>query len=183
MFFINKQIVLVENEKLVADDEEVANTMNKYFSNVIPLLNIQGYISDYLHDNDIDEISNAINRFENHPSVIKIKNKTIITEPFFFSIPNVPETFIELAKLNKNKPTTDNNIPPKILKENGDICAPFITKCYEDSINKGQFPSALKNADITPGQKKVKQHLKITTDQLVFYQLSQKYLKEICTEI
>ena len=53
---INKKIVLVENEKLVSDDEEVANTMNKYFSNVIPLLNIQGYISDYLHDNDIDEI-------------------------------------------------------------------------------------------------------------------------------
>ena len=56
--------------------------------------------------------------------------------------------------MNKNKPTTDNNIPSKILKGNGDICAPYITKIYGDSVNEGIFPYALKHADITPGHKK-----------------------------
>ena len=31
---------------------------------------------------------------------------------------------------------------------------PFITKIYNDSITEGNFPSALKNADMTPGHKK-----------------------------
>ena len=57
-------------------------------------------------------------------------------------------------KLNKNKPTTENNIPAKILIENAVPCAPIITQIYNNSVTEGNFPSALKDADITPGHKK-----------------------------
>ena len=63
-------------------------------------------------------------------------------------------------KLNKNKPTTDNNIPVKMLKEHSNICAPHLTKIYGDLVNLGNFPFALKLADITLAYKKNESTLK-----------------------
>ena len=60
----------------------------------------------------------------------------------------------EIKNLNTNKPTTFNNIPAKILVENNEICSPFISKIYNDSILHTNFPEALKKADITPAHKK-----------------------------
>ena len=155
---INRIILLVENDKIISDDQEVAELMNNYFSNVVPLLDIQGY--NYIYDRNSDEISNIINKFNTHPSITKIKDSNIIDEPFFFSIPDLQEMENEVIKLNNNKPTTDNNIPPKILKQNINICTPYLTKIYGDSVNTENFPAALKKADITPGHKKG-----VTTDK------------------
>ena len=60
----------------------------------------------------------------------------------------------EIKNLNTNKPTTFNNIPAKILVENSEICSPFISKIYNDSILHTNFPQALKKADIMPAHKK-----------------------------
>ena len=65
---------------------------------------------------EIYEIQNYANKFKTHPSILKIKEKNNITEDndlFFFSIPCVSDTLIELENLNKSKPTTDNNITSK----------------------------------------------------------------------
>ena len=148
----------MENDKIISDDQEVAELMNNYFSNVVPLLDIQGY--NYIYDRHSDEISNIINKFNTHSSIIKIKDSNIIDEPFFFSIPDLQEMENEVIKLNNNKPTTDNNIPPKILKQNINICTPYLTKIYGDSVNTENFPAALKKGDITPGHKKG-----VTTDK------------------
>ena len=152
---INKKIILVDEENIISNDGQVADIMNDYFSNVVSYLDIQGYTNNsYTRNVELNEILNAVNKFQKHPSIIKIKENIHVTEPFFFTIPNILETRIEIDKLNKNKPTTENNIPSKILKENSDTCAPFLTKIYSDSVNQGKFPLALKNADITPGHKK-----------------------------
>ena len=151
---MNKKIVLVEDNNITSDDKEVAVIMNTYFSNVIPLLDIQGYKCSYTYNADIDEIQNYVNKFRTHPSIIKIKENINVTETFFFSIPSIPEIEIDLNNLNKNKPTTDNNIPAKILTEHTELCAPILTKIYGDSVVAGNFPSALKKADIIPGHKK-----------------------------
>ena len=157
---INKKIVLVEGDKIISNDKQVADTMNTYFSNVVSLLDIKGYKSSYSYNTDTDEIQNCVNKFKSHPSIIKIKDKNNIDELFFFSIPSIPEIHDEIGNLNKNKPTTENNIPSKILREHRDICAPFLTKIYSDSVNTCIFPSALKHADITPGHKKDETTLK-----------------------
>ena len=56
--------------------------------------------------------------------------------------------------MNINKPTTFNNIPPKMLVENSEICSTHISKIYNDSVFNHMFPNALQNADITPAHKK-----------------------------
>ena len=62
----------------------------------------------------------------------------------------------EIKSLNKNTPTTFNNIPIKILVDSCAIFSPFLTAVYNDSILKSTFPSTLKQADITPVYKKDK---------------------------
>ena len=157
---INKKVVLIEDNDIISDDKEVANTMNTYFSNVLPVLDIEGYKCCYNYNTDMDEIQNHVNKFKAHPSILKIKDKINITEPFFFSIPDISVIQDQFDNLNINKPTTDNNIPAKILREHKDLCIPVITKLYSDSVNSSIFPSALKCADITPGHKKDKTTLK-----------------------
>ena len=53
-----------------------------------------------------------------------------------------------------DKQTYHNNIPPKMLVENSDICSTHISKIYDDSVFNHMFHNALKNADITPAHKK-----------------------------
>ena len=86
-------------------------------------------------------------------------------------------TIIKLMDINK--PTTYNNIPPNMLVENINICSAHISKIYNDSVFNHMFPNALKNADITPAQKKSKLPRKITIDLLVFSILFPKFLKDV----
>ena len=60
----------------------------------------------------------------------------------------------EINNLNPKKANTFNNIPPKILKENSDLCNNTILRIFNDVIHTAQFPDALKLADITPVFKK-----------------------------
>ena len=99
-------------------------------------------------------ISNIINKFKNHTSILKIKERVNIKKKFSFINCSTAEIESEINKLNIKKPTTHNNIPAKILIENSDICSPFISKIYNESIQKSNFPIPLKKADITPVHKK-----------------------------
>ena len=72
-----KRITLIENEKVVSDKRELVKIFNKYFSNIIPNLDIQRPPSITLHH---DPVLNAIKQFENHSSILKIKKKFRLKE-------------------------------------------------------------------------------------------------------
>ena len=115
---------------------------------------LEGFIGK-ISDNDyLDPVSNAINVFRDHPSIIKIKGKVRIEKLISFNFPEEAEIKQIISQLNTKKPTTFKNIPVKILVENYDICAQFISKILNDSIANTMFPNSLKRADITPGHKK-----------------------------
>ena len=56
--------------------------------------------------------------------------------------------------MNPKKATTFKNIPPKLLKNNWDICAPTLNNIYNENVKKSSFPDKMKVADITPVHKK-----------------------------
>ena len=77
-FFSNKttnfddKIILVEKGEVVSKNEEIATHSNNYFNDITKGLNIKKWcISDKLSD---DPPVNAIRKYENHPSIIKIKS-------------------------------------------------------------------------------------------------------------
>ena len=70
-----------------------------------------------------DNIYNSIQRFRDHPSILKIKQRVHINEKFTFSISNTADIASLINNLNINKPTTCNNIPAKIIVDTIDMCA------------------------------------------------------------
>ena len=117
-------------------------------------LNIEGFETDYCFDPEIDNISNIIEKYKSHPSIVKIKEKVNVDVKFNFSSVSEAAMKKRITSLNKKKPSTHNNIPIRVLVENADIISPFITHIYNDSVLKSEFPDSLKLADVTPAHKK-----------------------------
>ena len=102
------------------------------------------------------ELLNAIKKFENHPSVLEIKKQIPSDAAFPFSFRKVTLTEIinEIKKLEQSKATQSNDIPTKVIKQNCDVFATFITENFNNMIENSDFPDSLKQADIKPVYKK-----------------------------
>ena len=90
-------------------------------------------------------------RFENHPSILEIKKQIPSDVAFRFSFRKVILTEIidELKNFDESKATQSNDIPTKVIKENYDIFATFITQNF-NNIENSVFPDILKQANIKP---------------------------------
>ena len=71
-------------------------------------------------------------------------------EEFHFREVELDEMENEILALNIKKATTFKNIPPKILKQNADICTPHLKYILNSSFQSEIFPDELKLADVTP---------------------------------
>ena len=154
-------ITLVENNVMVSEDQEVAKNFNSFFSNAVKNLNIDSYehfaFDEYFlckETENEDAVERAIEKYKNHPSIVKIKQQTPEGSKFSFK-PTVLKTVTEeVANLNESKATPIESIPAKILKDNSDILCPKIVIDFNTSIKTGIFPQNQKLADVTPIYKK-----------------------------
>ena len=153
---ISKKVTLIEGDSIITDDNKVAETFNYYFSNMVSNSDISE------HDMDspmgLDAVNKSIMKFREHPSILKIKEATAVIDKnvsFSFNMTKVTSVISIINRLNINKPTTFNCIPVKMIVVNKDICAPFISKLFNDSLLNREFPNDLKLADITPAHKKL----------------------------
>ena len=80
-----------------------------------------------------------------------MKNKNM---SFSFSFVTKETILNELRKLNPKKACQESDIPVKIIKENLDIVSNFVYNNFNNSLFSSNFPSYLKNANITPISKK-----------------------------
>ena len=66
--------------------------MNTFFSNAVQNLEIQCYQTNFPPNINLDKITNAVNKFKYHPSIVKIKEtkKFKEVESFHFQIPMKP---------------------------------------------------------------------------------------------
>ena len=79
---------------------------------------------------------------------------------FSFRPVNYEEVLTELKNVDVSKTTQLEGVPTKIVKENLNIFATFLTKDISKCIRKGEFPDKLKTADITPVFKRGDKHEK-----------------------
>ena len=148
-----ERITLIENEKVVSDERELVKIFNEYFSNIVPNLDIQRPPSIILHH---DPVLNAVKKFENHPSILEIKKQipSDVAFPFSFRKVTLTEIINEIKNLDESKATQSNDIQTKVIEENCDIFATFITENFNNMIENSVFPDSLKQADIKPVYKK-----------------------------
>ena len=86
---IEKKIVSQEgqeeivSEKIITEDQAVAEVFNKFFINIVPNLKIS---TDHGYDNDFiatdDQVPNAVKKFRNHRSIFMTKNKKKMIKVF-----------------------------------------------------------------------------------------------------
>ena len=149
----NKNIILLENDNIISEDPEVAEIFNDFFAKTVENLNIKGYNIDHAPLENLDFVSNAIDKFKNHPSILRIKENVQVNEKVSFSTVKEYDFTTEILRLDTRKPTSCNNIPAKILKMNQGICAPSLCVIFNQAVCEGTYPDTLKKADLTPCHK------------------------------
>ena len=147
----SENITLFENGDILKDDKKVSQMFCNFFSNVVKNLNIEGS-KDLLMGtvSKHDPINRAIQKYEKHPSILKIKENIDGSDIFSFHPTDLESVIREILLLNKSKATPKDSIPPNIIKENYDIFAYKIFIDFNFSVNFGTFPSNQNLADISP---------------------------------
>ena len=70
----SQKITIGKDDKIISDDKEVAETFNEFFKNSVKSLHIpQNTCLINNTGNLIDPVDIALKKYENHPSVINIK--------------------------------------------------------------------------------------------------------------
>ena len=152
-FFSNKtnnfdnKIILVEKVEVISKNEEIATHFNNYFNDITEGLNIKKWcISDYLCDNPL---VNAIPKYENHPSIIKIKSSVQTTQLFDFNFVSSDDISKIINSMDSTKKTS-GAISIKIVKLTNKKTCKDLANCMNECIKQNKFPNKLKIADITP---------------------------------
>ena len=106
---------LIDDGKTVSSDEELCETFNQFFSNVIPTFNIPKPKPFPMASNNLDPIIPVIKSFDKPPSKVKIKAQT-----FDSTIPSRKTSCNEVEKiisdLNSKKSCQQEDIPTKIIQ-------------------------------------------------------------------
>ena len=142
---------VVEKEKLVVKNDDIATTFNKHFSETVEKLDIFEWPSCKTNENQ-GELATIVNKFKNHLSIIKIKSNYIVQEKFSFKPVSVKDIENIVKNIPKNK-TAGGEIPLDIIKQSV-FSYEMLKDCINYSILKGKFPDSLKLANITPVHKK-----------------------------
>ena len=94
----------MEKGKVVSKDEETATHFNDYLNDTTKGLNIKKWcISDNLSD---DPLVNAFRKYENHPSIIKIKSSAKTIQLFDFHFVNSDDISKIINLLDPTKKTS-----------------------------------------------------------------------------
>ena len=182
-----EKITLIENDKIVSKDDEVAQTFNEFFANVVQNLNLKPPADLIQNADHIDDpIFKAIHKYELHPSVIKIKEKMTEFNFHIFSFKKLNENEMkkQICSLKSSKAQQPNDIPTQLIKENIDIFCPFITKNFNFCLDNFEFPSILKYANVTPAHKKgTKTNVKNYRPISILPNLSKAYERSIYNQL
>ena len=69
-----KKITLLESDKIISDDSDIAEVMNEFFTNIVDSLGIEGFpTKNFDYNFGIDHIANITSKFKEHPSILNIK--------------------------------------------------------------------------------------------------------------
>ena len=174
----DEKIVLVEDDKVITAETDLAKIFKGYFENIVERLHIERPCKV---DLDREPVANAIKNFSQHPSILKIKENTNSSACFSFRSVSKEDLLYQLKCLDPTKATQKCDIPTNIIKNNYDIFSEFLFENFNNIILISLFPEQLKYADVKPVFKKDSRNDKKIIDQSVFFLTFLKYMKDFYT--
>ena len=148
-------VKLVEGDKLLQDDSEVAEELNNFFKEAVSNLDVNenSCIINPDSTNISDPIEKAISKYKFHPSILLINDKIVNQDKFSFKPISKLDIEKEVQLINPKKASTSDSLPRKILKVSSEVSADTLHNLFNDIFKTGNFPDNLKVADITPAFK------------------------------
>ena len=159
---LKTNITLVENGTVTSDKKEVAEKLNNYFIEAVENLEIEQFISDdisYSENND-GNIDSIIEKYQSHPSILKIKEIVKLETKFKFNDITENDIYNKINTFDTKKASIENDIPAKILIGSNDIVSNYLSCIYNSSKNSQNYPPSLKVADVSPIHKANERTLK-----------------------
>ena len=98
-------------------------------------------------------VTNAVEKYKNHPGIKAIKASLSQTERFEFLHVYPWDVMEQIEAIDPSK-SNSGNIPVKILQNSKDILIPYLTDCINAAINNCNFPNDLKVTDVFSGYKR-----------------------------
>ena len=147
-------ITLVESNNIISDSDKCAEVMNNFFSDVAIKLDIDRDLYTKKGIYTGDPVKKSIEKYKNHPSILKLNAEDFKLAIFEFTHISVSTTREVILNTDTSKAYQIDNIPPKLIRENEDICSFVVFSDVNRCIETGKFPDNLKKADITPSFKK-----------------------------
>ena len=150
------KIILVEKDNIINENKNTAEVFNDYFINVLKDLDIPEICEENVNADllNLDMINLIIYKYRKHPSILRINEFVHIENTFSFKKATFSHFENEIFSLNPNKTTGADSIPAKIVKESIDIVKTPLTKIFNASLDKGDFPADLKLPNVFPLYKK-----------------------------
>ena len=131
---------IYDNNIKISDENEVAETFNSYFSNIVLNLGIKE-IANYStwEDNIPDPVQMAIRKYSD-PSIVAIKTNCLSEEIHCFNTLSNHDILKVVSDIDVTKATSCQNIPTKILKENIDLYIDVIGRIFNQGTIESKFP-------------------------------------------
>ena len=135
------------------EENELANIMNSYFTNIAV------HIGEPVNENDLtlsDEeyITKCIDKYQEHESVCKIREKCTDMAQFSFRKVEMKDIEKLFRNIDTSKATGFDLIPSKILKLSANNIVYPVTCLINEMFCTSDFPDMLKCAEIGPVHKK-----------------------------
>ena len=129
-------IILLENDTLIADQKEVSGLLNDFYINIAREIGIDSQSQD----------------MANHPSIEALKENTPEQGYSSFNFKPVDQSLVikSIKKLNPKKATGVDQLPAKLIKAGSTALAGPISTVFNLCADKNQFPNDLKNAQVRP---------------------------------
>ena len=132
----DEKIVLVEDDKVITAETDLAKIFKDHFENIVESLHIERPCKV---DFDREPVANAIKNFSQHPSILKIKENTNSSACFSFRTVSKEDLLYQPNTLDPTKATQKCDIPTNIIKENYDIFSEFLFANFNGIILTSLF--------------------------------------------
>ena len=116
-------ITLIENEKVVTSEIELAKIFNKYFVDIVPKLGIKPIVSIRNNDLETGNLSTIIKKYKNHSSIIAIEKymKGLEKKPYNLNKATNDIVLRNIQKLNTKKASQLTDVPTKHIRKFSDV--------------------------------------------------------------
>ena len=147
-------ITIIDEGNIISEDRKIANIFKNFFATAVEELNINRNLPCLSPvDNEMDPIMKACVKFQNHPSVLKMKEMHTPTSPFKFNYLSIEKMVHEINPIKSSKALPIDSLPVRILKGNSDLPV-ILYNNFNNCISSCEFPDQLKLADVSPDYKK-----------------------------